>query len=153
MPFTAQILNDGFDLNSLVKPGYYSVVNGLNAPDASNYVVDVRKANVGGNARVVQHATRTINNKVYTRVFTGLTGWTAWTALSGSGGGAFLDPADLIDDTDSVYFYFGWVSVAGTWLVRRQVRATTLTLDATGNTNAEPDLATAWANKENLIYA
>ena len=153
MPFVAKILVDGFDLNSLVKEGYYSVVNGLNAPDTSNYVIDVRKANVGGNSRVIQHATRTINNKVYTRVFTGVSGWTAWTALSGSGGGAFLDPGDLVDDTDSVYFYFGWVSVAGTWLVRRQVRATSSTVDATGDNNPEPDLATAWADKENLTYA
>lgn len=71
-----------------------------------------------------------------------------------SGGSEFLDTPDNVDDLGTTYFYFGWLSVSGDWLVRRQLRATAATLDATSQNN--PTYATltqAWPNRSSLIYA
>ena len=77
--------------------------------------------------------------------------------LPGSGGGGgttFLPSADLCEDTDATHFYFGWTSVSGGWLVRRQVRADASSQDATqtGANSAIADLTSAWATKETLEY-
>lgn len=66
---------------------------------------------------------------------------------------ALLPPADMIDDTGATYFYFGWLNVSGSWLVRRQLRANSATTDATVINNATHTiLAQAWAVKETLNY-
>ncbi len=66
----------------------------------------------------------------------------------------FLGPSDETDDSDSVYFYFGWISINGSWLVRRQTRATSLTLNANIVNNASyANLAAAWPARTSLIYS
>jgi hypothetical protein len=73
--------------------------------------------------------------------------------LGGGGGSSFLAAPDNIDDADSIYFYFGWAAVNGGWLIRRQVRSTSLTTDATVSNNIGIlDLATGWSSREILTY-
>lgn len=56
----------------------------------------------------------------------------------------FMDIPDLLDETDSVYFYFGW-QLADTWRIERQVRATSQAQYANMGNNADlNDLAEAW---------
>jgi len=71
----------------------------------------------------------------------------------GSGGSSFLAAPEELDDSDDVYFYFGWAVVNGNWLVRRQTRLTAAYMDAVIATNAgEADLAAAWALRASLSY-
>jgi hypothetical protein len=66
----------------------------------------------------------------------------------------FLGPSDETDDSDFVYFYFGWASVNGSWLVRRQTRSTSLTLNANiVNNPSYANLAAAWAARVSLTYS
>lgn len=73
---------------------------------------------------------------------------------AGSGGGnadpAFKPAPDECDDTDPQYFYFGWLDIAGGWLVRRQNRSDQSFMDAA---TGFADLATAWANRATLGYS
>lgn len=66
----------------------------------------------------------------------------------GDGSAAFVEP-DLVDDTDATYFYFGWTLEDTSWLIQRQDRSTSASLDAT---TGYPDLATAWPNRDSLTY-
>lgn len=66
----------------------------------------------------------------------------------------FLGPSDETDDSGAVYFYFGWASVNGSWLVRRQTRATSLTLNANiVNNPSYANLAAAWTARASLTYS
>lgn len=66
----------------------------------------------------------------------------------------FLGPSDETDDSGAVYFYFGWASVNGSWLVRRQTRATSLTQNANIVNNASyANLTAAWPARASLTYS
>lgn len=67
----------------------------------------------------------------------------------------FLPTPDLADESDPIYFYWGWVSIDDTmWLIRRVERATTARADAAIDTNiGYPTLVEAWAAREILNYA
>ena len=66
----------------------------------------------------------------------------------------FLGPSDETDDSDPVYFYFGWASVDGSWLIRRQTRSTSLTLNANIVNNASyANLSAAWPARASLTYS
>lgn len=73
----------------------------------------------------------------------------------GDGSGSFLPVPDEIDvDPVSSYTYYGWLLVAGGWLVRRTLRSTAIANDATQASNpAYSNLATAWAARVTLNYA
>ena len=72
----------------------------------------------------------------------------------GGGGSSFLPQSDLCDDTGGIYFYFGWTSVSGSWLIRRRTRIDLTEVDATiANNGGFADLATAWASRASLNYA
>ncbi len=72
----------------------------------------------------------------------------------GSGGSSFLASPDYIDDADSIYFYFGWTTVNGGWMVRRQVRLTALTSDATvANNSGVTNITDAWTTRASLTYS
>ena len=93
------------------------------------------------------HFDSSINEQFYLEV-----GSNSSSQLSGSGT-SFLDTPDMIDETDAIYFYFGWTSVDSSWLIRRQVRLTALTVDANILSNGGiPDLATGWPSRVSLIY-
>lgn len=68
--------------------------------------------------------------------------------------GLFLPTPDNSDDTlDDGYFYFGWESVEGGWLVRRQDRADSLSESATEDNNSSYDSYTdAWSDRDLLDY-
>lgn len=79
--------------------------------------------------------------------------WTEDLVGNGGGGSSFLSSPNLIDDSDEVYFYWGWISVSGSWLIRRTLRTTALKENASITNNAgSPDLTTAWAIKDTLNY-
>ena len=66
----------------------------------------------------------------------------------------FLVVPDLTEDTDAIHFFFGWSNISGSWLVRRQTRADSTSVDATiANNPSHPDLDSSWAVKEGLVYA
>lgn len=69
--------------------------------------------------------------------------------LAGSSGGVSSVP-DNVDQADATYFYFGWESVNGGWLVQRQLRSDGSTQSAT---TGYADLAAAWPNRATLTYA
>lgn len=72
---------------------------------------------------------------------------------NGTGGTSFLQTPDLIEDTDAVYFYMGWLDLSGAWMVRRQIRVDASTTDATPAENSSyANLSAAWAEKETLNY-
>lgn len=76
------------------------------------------------------------------------------TTLPGGGGGSrYMPPADLIDDADPAYFYFGWTSYSGSWQINQQTRATSAITRATLLNNMTPDLATAWPLRAGLTYS
>ena len=59
---------------------------------------------------------------------------------------------DQYAETDT-HFYFGWQSINGGWLVRRQDRSTGAIVNAsTANNSGVADLSTAWADRLNLTY-
>ena len=61
-----------------------------------------------------------------------------------------LSVPNLLDESNAVYFYFGWENVNGGWLVQRQNRSTSITESATaGHTN----LTDAFADRINLEYS
>jgi len=67
---------------------------------------------------------------------------------------SFLPIPDLCDDYGQEYFYFGWETVNGSWMIRRQLRATSKELSATQSGNsAYSELVTAWDDRENLNYS
>ncbi len=74
----------------------------------------------------------------------------------GNGGGSgttFLPVSDNLDETDPTYFYFGWISVDGGWLIHRQERSSSLTSKATVSNNPGVlDLSTAWPDRLTLTY-
>jgi hypothetical protein len=150
---------DGYNLNVLTKPGIYVVTNPTNGPGTGTWYITVYVARTSaGNARQFQLAWADAGNTGSTRSFTGVSGWTSWQTIAGGlGSSPFLPKADLIDDSEAsntdTYFYFGWYNVAGVWLIRRQERATALTVDASTFNNAQPDLNTAWPLRESLAYA
>lgn len=70
------------------------------------------------------------------------------------GGGSFYDVPDEIDDSDPIYFYFGWINQNAGWLVHRQIRTSSLTSQALiANNGTVPDLATAWPLRATLTYS
>ena len=100
---------------------------------------EVYLESVGGDEFVLEIGPHTANNYLN---FTG-----------GTGGTSFLPVADLIDESDPIYFYFGWISVDNGWLVQRQVRTSSLTSNALAGINSGvPDLASAWPLRVTLNY-
>ena len=74
--------------------------------------------------------------------------------VESTGANIFLPAADNVDDTGATYFYFGWESVNGSWLVRRQLRVDATTEDATiGNNAGYVNLTAAWPDRGSLAYA
>lgn len=68
-------------------------------------------------------------------------------------GEGFPDP-DQIDETDATYFYFGWESFNGSWLIERQLRSTSSSEIATIVLNSGyADLTAAWTDRATLVYA
>lgn len=63
----------------------------------------------------------------------------------------FLPAPDLYDETTD-YFYMGWEDVNGSWLVRRTLRLDSTKLDATDSGNIHDDIASAWPDRESLVY-
>ena len=59
-------------------------------------------------------------------------------------------PADLLDELDPDFFYFGYSNSDGSWLIIRQDRETAEDVFAT---TGFPDLATAFENREGLSYS
>lgn len=60
---------------------------------------------------------------------------------------------DLYDDTATDYYYFGWESVNGDWLIRRRTKASSAYTDCNSQHNpSHPDLATAWVDRTSLTY-
>ena len=58
---------------------------------------------------------------------------------------------DEIDESDPVYFYFGWESFnGGDWLIQRQLRETGAAQSAAP---VAADFAAAWAARETLGYS
>jgi len=71
----------------------------------------------------------------------------------GGGGTSFLELPDELDDSSDPYFYFGWENVDGGWLIRRQERNTSVSLDATVlNNSSYANLAAAWIDRAVLVY-
>lgn len=76
-------------------------------------------------------------------------------SILGSDGSAFLRTPDEVDDTDETYFYWGWTdTAAGSWQVRRTLRANAAKTDATIVGDAGyADLAAAWIDRATLTYS
>jgi hypothetical protein len=69
-------------------------------------------------------------------------------------GSSFLPPPDEFDETDLTFFYHGWESVNGDWLIRRARRDGPLREDATQVNNVGfVSLALAWPNRQTLTYS
>ena len=65
----------------------------------------------------------------------------------------FLPVPDEFDDL-TAYIYMGWISLNGTWKIRRRDKTTLLTTEAGLSNNATvPDLTTAWPLRATLIYS
>ena len=65
---------------------------------------------------------------------------------------AFLDRPDEFEET-TLYFYMGWESVNSSWLVRKQTRSDSSTVDATvSNNGSYANLTEAWADRNTLTY-
>jgi rhamnogalacturonyl hydrolase YesR len=65
-----------------------------------------------------------------------------------------MPQVDLIDDTNSTYYYFGWVDDGDGWQINRQTRINALIERANSINNiAIPDLATAWPSRSGLTYS
>ena len=72
-------------------------------------------------------------------------------AVAGSSG--VTSPTDPIDESDPRYFYSGYESVNGGWLIIRQTRSLTLTERATvANNPTYTDYASAYAARATLTY-
>ena len=95
---------------------------------------EVYLESVGGDEFVLEIGPHTANNYLDT------------------GGTSFLPVADLIDESDPIYFYFGWISVDNGWLVQRQVRTSSLTLKALAFNNSSIPFNDAWTNRSTLMY-
>lgn len=73
---------------------------------------------------------------------------------TGTGGTSFLVVPDETDESDATYFYFGWESINGDWLVHRQTRATSQTVVANSTSNPSyVNLTAAWPDRTSLTYA
>ena len=59
---------------------------------------------------------------------------------------------DFLDETNPVYFYFGWEDIHGHWLVERQVRDTSQREFAYGADNDGLDYDAALDDRETLNY-
>lgn len=66
----------------------------------------------------------------------------------------FLPVPDLFDEDSATFFYYGWTSVSGGWLIRRAVKATAIKDNATQTNNSSfANLTAAWPNRLTLVYA
>lgn len=66
----------------------------------------------------------------------------------------FMAAPEQKDDAGSVYFYFGWESINGQWLIHRQTRATSQTEVAQLTSNpVYLNLTAAWPDRQSLTYA
>jgi len=82
-----------------------------------------------------------------------ITGDYHWVDADLSGGSNFLPIPDMMDESDPIYFYFGWISIDNSWLVHQQTRSSSLTSAARIDINGSvPDLATAWPLRVTLNY-
>ena len=61
-----------------------------------------------------------------------------------------LSVPNLLDESNAIYFYFGWENVNGGWLVIRQNRSTSITESAT---TGHANLTDAFADRINLGYS
>jgi len=60
---------------------------------------------------------------------------------------------DLYENTNATYYYFGWESVNGDWLIRRRTKASSHYTDCNSHHNpSHPDLESAWTDRETLTY-
>ena len=62
---------------------------------------------------------------------------------------AFLPVPDEQDESDPVYFYFGWADVNGAGLIQRQLRASSATMSTTPPL---ADFTASWAARATLGY-
>ena len=66
----------------------------------------------------------------------------------------FLATPDLVDTTQSDYFYFGWTNILGGWLIRRQDRTDSSSAGADiSNNPSYANLTAAWVDRYTLVYA
>lgn len=64
----------------------------------------------------------------------------------------FFDSPDLFEEVDT-YFYYGWTSINGDWLVRRRYRSNAVGEDASSSSNPSySDLSNAWVDRVTLTY-
>lgn len=60
---------------------------------------------------------------------------------------------DSYDDKQSDFYYFGWTSINGSWLIRKRSKTSSLYTEATINNNATyATLALAWVDRMSLTY-
>lgn len=91
------------------------------------------------------------------RISNGVTpGGVAISGLTGGGGGGssdFISVPDLVDSSDSTYFYFGWYDYLNGWYVRRQLRSTSTKSSARLINNVGiANLTAAWPLRNSLNY-
>lgn len=71
---------------------------------------------------------------------------------SGSATPVFPNP-NLLDETDTTYFYFGWENVNGGWLIQRQARETSVSMATDFQINPSYSLlSNVWPNRHILAY-
>ena len=69
-------------------------------------------------------------------------------------GTAFLVTAENLDEEDETFFYWGWTSVSGGWLIRRSDRLVPAPEDATATLNSSySDLASAWPDRASFVFS
>lgn len=67
--------------------------------------------------------------------------------------GDFYPVPDVLDESDTAYFYFGW-QIGDLWRVEKQIRASSQSTYANvGNNQEIDDLAEAWPERYSLNYA
>lgn len=60
---------------------------------------------------------------------------------------------DNYSDTATDYYYFGWESINGSWLIRKRSKTSSLYTEASITNNATyATLALAWVDRESLTY-
>ena len=60
---------------------------------------------------------------------------------------------DEYDDTQTDYYYFGWESINGSWLIRKRSKTSSLYTEANNvNNPTYATLALAWVDRVSLTY-
>lgn len=149
-PLSGSLLGEsGWQLVGLVSPG----VSIADVPASTTFVVDntdLLRATLTGE-------TRTLDSNTTFDVFWLLNNIGTANEQDGdcgtcSGGGGFLPTPPDLEETPT-YFYWGWSSIDGAWLVRRTDRSNANYLDATVVSNPSyPSYSDAWQNRASLNY-